>query len=797
MPVFLFTDIEGSTKLWEAHTAQMGDVISRHDAILQELTQAWGGWITKHTGDGVTVAFEKGEPLSCAIDIQKRFAGEPWGAIGELRVRVGLHAGEAEKRGDDYFGPVVNCAARIMAAAWGGQILLTPSVTAICELPRRCALLDLGEHFLKDVSTPQHVFQMVHPDLPWQEFPPLRTLSGTAIRQSIGEQAGRFASLPPPEMAIGLVSAALLPTVLGEQPADSPTLEGNLSVLGELGAGSLRQFLAHFARGLQIEQQAGRHPSAVEIRQQLEQKLMEQWEAGGEVSAVLRSDVSQLLQAVEAVDHALGAATGEARGALAQTIAHLGGSFREFRWMVDGLQEALTEVQIRQAMQFALQQEQLALQRQQLDQTGQLMEMVADRDQPSRAADDVPPLPAGRSALDKESAATVLVNRLRQPDAGTLDLPSLTALYASRHEVDIGSREAQILVRSALQHAVDARPWLKRVGSPALAVQALRSSLEHYAEPQIRGRIVEALDSVEGSEATEALLDIALTEDFPEVRARAAVAAGRRGRLTETVQGLIGGLGGSNQTAALAAFVAVADELGIPPNVGPYPRANIFFALVWRRWEAARQAIGRQVLRAALSGLLVGVLGSSTPFFSYLAAPEYYQQVLQGLVTLPSWMFSGALMFLLIGCLQGAASGFALGLADAIWRDMGHRTWRWALGVSSGLALTILLTAFSFAGVTSPEAGPLVFIPVYLLSGVANGAAATLVIPRLGTSAPLGSLLKRAAAAIPMTAASAVPYAFLLFRSSAGPTLAHRLLFSVGFPVALAVVFGRRKGHIV
>jgi hypothetical protein len=267
--------------------------------------------------------------------------------------------------------------------------------------------------------------------------------------------------------------------------------------------------------------------------------------------------------------------------------------------------------------------------------------------------------------------------------------------------------------------------------------------------------------------------------------------------LTETVQGLIGGLGGSNQTAALAAFVAVADELGIPPNVGPYPRANIFFALVWRRWEAARQAIGRQVLRAALSGLLVGVLGSSTPFFSYLAAPEYYQQVLQGLVTLPSWMFSGALMFLLIGCLQGAASGFALGLADAIWRDMGHRTWRWALGVSSGLALTILLTAFSFAGVTSPEAGPLVFIPVYLLSGVANGAAATLVIPRLGTSAPLGSLLKRAAAAIPMTAASAVPYAFLLFRSSAGPTLAHRLLFSVGFPVALAVVFGRRKGHIV
>jgi len=94
MPVFFFTDIEGSTRLWEAHTAEMGAVIARHDALLQEVVSTSGGRITKHTGDGITAAFEAGQPLACALRAQSCFALEDWGAIGELRIRVGLHAGE-------------------------------------------------------------------------------------------------------------------------------------------------------------------------------------------------------------------------------------------------------------------------------------------------------------------------------------------------------------------------------------------------------------------------------------------------------------------------------------------------------------------------------------------------------------------------------------------------------------------------------------------------------------------------------------------------------------------------------
>ena len=97
MFVFLFTDIEGSSKLWEEHTEVMTPVIARHDEILRGEVEAAGGRITKHTGDGITAVFQTtGQPLACALQAQVRFAAEPWGEIGELRIRAGLHAGEAE-----------------------------------------------------------------------------------------------------------------------------------------------------------------------------------------------------------------------------------------------------------------------------------------------------------------------------------------------------------------------------------------------------------------------------------------------------------------------------------------------------------------------------------------------------------------------------------------------------------------------------------------------------------------------------------------------------------------------------
>ena len=177
MPIFLLTDIEKSTEKWEKHHADMGDVLARHDAILKQNIDDYDGTIVKHTGDGIFAVFEEGAPLHCAIEIQKRFALEDWGNIGELRIRIGLHAGEAERRGNDYFGSAVNRTARIMAAAWGGQILLSPKVKDLCSLPSDAILKDHGVHLLHDLGDPQQIYGLQYAEMIPQEFPPIHSLS--------------------------------------------------------------------------------------------------------------------------------------------------------------------------------------------------------------------------------------------------------------------------------------------------------------------------------------------------------------------------------------------------------------------------------------------------------------------------------------------------------------------------------------------------------------------------------------------------------------------------------------------
>jgi len=177
MAVFLFTDIEGSTQKWEKYKDLMPDVLAKHDAILNENIEHFGGKIIKHTGDGVFAVFEDGDSLQSALEIQKGIENMDWGDIGELRVRIGLHSGKGEKRGEDYFGTVVNRTARVMTIGWGGQIILTPEVKETAKLPKGAVLENLGVHLLKDLYEPQQIYGLIHPDLKLKKFPPLRSLS--------------------------------------------------------------------------------------------------------------------------------------------------------------------------------------------------------------------------------------------------------------------------------------------------------------------------------------------------------------------------------------------------------------------------------------------------------------------------------------------------------------------------------------------------------------------------------------------------------------------------------------------
>jgi predicted ATPase/class 3 adenylate cyclase len=176
---FLFTDLEGSTRLWEQHRQEMKEALERHDAILRHAVERAGGRVVKTTGDGMMAVFASAaDGVSACVTAQHDLARESWGRTGPLRVRMALHVGEAAARNGDYHGPTLNRAARIMSAGHGGQVLLSAAAAALVSdrLPEGSALRDLGEHQLKDLGRPERVFQLVHPSLP-AGFPPLVTLS--------------------------------------------------------------------------------------------------------------------------------------------------------------------------------------------------------------------------------------------------------------------------------------------------------------------------------------------------------------------------------------------------------------------------------------------------------------------------------------------------------------------------------------------------------------------------------------------------------------------------------------------
>jgi predicted ATPase/class 3 adenylate cyclase len=177
---FLFTDVEGSTALWERDRQAMRVAVERHLAILRESITAQEGVPFKVVGDAMQAAFPVApNALVAALTAQTALHAESWPqSLGSLRVRMALHAGEAmpDDRGD-YLAAPLNRLSRLLTASSGGQIVLSQTVQQLVRgrLPDHVELRDLGQHRLRDLLEPEHVFQLLHPALP-SEFPPLRSL---------------------------------------------------------------------------------------------------------------------------------------------------------------------------------------------------------------------------------------------------------------------------------------------------------------------------------------------------------------------------------------------------------------------------------------------------------------------------------------------------------------------------------------------------------------------------------------------------------------------------------------------
>ena len=179
---FLFTDIEGSTRLWEQHPQAMLTALTRHDAILRECIAAAGGVVFRTVGDAFCAAFTSAPAaLAASLAAQRAFYTEPWGETGPLRVRMAIHTGAVEVRGADYVGRPLNRVARLLAVGHGGQTLLSHATEELVrhELPPGMQLRAMGEHRLRDLIRPERIFQLVALDLP-ADFPPLRILDHPA-----------------------------------------------------------------------------------------------------------------------------------------------------------------------------------------------------------------------------------------------------------------------------------------------------------------------------------------------------------------------------------------------------------------------------------------------------------------------------------------------------------------------------------------------------------------------------------------------------------------------------------------
>jgi predicted ATPase/class 3 adenylate cyclase len=214
----MFTDVEGSTRLWETEPEHMARALRQHDELLRTAIVAAGGYVFKTVGDAFCAAFATPQAaLQAALAAQLGLAAETWPTSRPIRVRMSLHTGVCEERDNDYFGPVVNRAARLEAVAHGGQVLISGATAELLSesLPEGVTLRDLGLHRLKDLGRPERVFQL-EAEFLQPSFPPLATLDNPELPNNLPGQLSAFVGREPELIKVrSLVASARLITLTG------------------------------------------------------------------------------------------------------------------------------------------------------------------------------------------------------------------------------------------------------------------------------------------------------------------------------------------------------------------------------------------------------------------------------------------------------------------------------------------------------------------------------------------------------------------------------------------------------
>jgi hypothetical protein len=306
-------------------------------------------------------------------------------------------------------------------------------------------------------------------------------------------------------------------------------------------------------------------------------------------------------------------------------------------------------------------------------------------------------------------------------------------------------------------------------------------------------RIVQALRGLEGREAEEVLFRVATNDDAARVRSLAAVAVAERAGSEGVACALVDEVNATGASAAMAALVAVADEIGLPKDLARYPKVSLGVALGQRRWKTQREAIFRRMREGALGGAIAMVLVANVQLVPGVILNPGVMQANLAFMSLPLWLLSNTILGVLWGGIFGASIGFTTALADALWTDSVRTRVRLLLAALAGLVHAFFYILLSLSGGFSPSAPASIYVPVYLLYGLSVGATLSSVVPQLHSTFSSRALWRRVAMTTGIVAILSVPTDRLIYGDEFLTAIILDLLFALFFPICLALAFRKRR----
>ena len=390
--------------------------------------------------------------------------------------------------------------------------------------------------------------------------------------------------------------------------------------------------------------------------------------------------------------------------------------------------------------------------------------------------------------LGSLATASGLLRMWREQGVDILQPSTLLIIQKSAAEVTFDEIDLEYLLKSAVHSELELEPWVRLAGSPEQGLRILERILAEEGDAGCRLRIVEALCLLDTPDILDALLDLALHDPSTPVRSRAAVAAAAAGSHRAIAEHLLQTWERRRDPAALLVLSAVVEQVGLPENFGPYPRLRVWYEALKKRWRRHRESIlGRAVWAGLGLAVLEGINGAAAPFYTYIRSRSDYYDSLTSL-SLPAWILSGAIGFMIIGFSLGFSACFLIGLSDMFRRNRPEvrRFWAGGLaGLSFGLLLVLLTT---LATETSrPPVPPILYNTVYFLYGFLIGMSLTLSIPALNEPVGLRARLPGILVNTALCAGLTIPYVWILYQDRALEALPVRVMLAGLMPLGIAL----------